>query len=138
MKKNELIDIGYVSKQSGLSVSTLRFYEEKGLIKSVARNGLRRLFETSVLEYLSLIYLGRYAGFSLDEIKDVFIQDSSTSISREKLLDKIEELDKTIQNLISVKNTIQHIVDCPKQNQMDCPKFQSLLKELSKNKLIKN
>lgn len=132
MKKNELIDIGDVSKQSGVSVSTLRFYEEKGLIKSVSRNGLRRLFDINVLENLSLISLGRYAGFSLDEIKDVFIQNTSKNINREKLLNKIDELDKTIHNLIAVKNTIQHIVNCPEQNQMNCPKFQSLLKEVSK------
>lgn len=130
----KLIDIGDVSKQSGLSVSTLRFYEEKGLIKSVSRNGLRRVFDINVLDSLALISLGRYAGFSLDEIKDVFIQNISQNqnINREKLLNKIDELDKTIQNLLAVKNTIQHIVNCPELNQMNCHKFQGLLKEVSK------
>jgi hypothetical protein len=45
--------------------STLRFYDEKGLIASTGRRGLRRLFDPGVLERLALIALGRAAGFSL-------------------------------------------------------------------------
>ncbi len=41
-----MLDIGTLAKRSGLPTSTLRFYEEKGLIKSVGRNGLRRLFDS--------------------------------------------------------------------------------------------
>ena len=67
MGKN-ILDIGEVAKRSGLPVSTLRFYEEKGLIASIGRNGLRRIFDASVLERLALITLGRNAGFSLEEI----------------------------------------------------------------------
>jgi DNA-binding transcriptional MerR regulator len=54
--------------QSGVPASTLRFYDEKGLIASTGRRGLRRLFDPGVLERLALIALGRAAGFSLDEI----------------------------------------------------------------------
>ncbi len=57
------MDIAEVAKASGLPASTLRFYEEKGLIKSYGRNGLRRLFSANVVERLALISLGRNAGF---------------------------------------------------------------------------
>src|SRR5690606_12774455 len=60
-----LPDIAEVSRQSGVPASTLRFYEEKGLIASVGRKGLRRQFEASVYDRLALIALGRAAGFSL-------------------------------------------------------------------------
>jgi DNA-binding transcriptional MerR regulator len=66
------MDITEVSKACGLPTSTLRFYEEKGLIQSNGRNGLRRLFDANVLERLALISLGRSAGFSLDEIREMF------------------------------------------------------------------
>ena len=39
------LDIGEVAKQAGLPPSTLRYYEEKGLIRSVGRRGLRRAFD---------------------------------------------------------------------------------------------
>ena len=62
------MDISEVSRRSGVPPSTLRFYEEKGLIASSGRRGIRRTFDRGVLERLALIGLGAAAGFSLDEI----------------------------------------------------------------------
>ena len=56
-----LLDIVQVARRSNLPTSTLRHYEEKGLIGSVGRRGLRRLFEARVMEQLALIRLGRSA-----------------------------------------------------------------------------
>ena len=53
------MDIGKVSRWSGLPASTLRYYEEKGLIRSIGRNGLKRVFSDSVIQRLALIALGR-------------------------------------------------------------------------------
>ena len=67
------MDISEVAQRSGVPASTLRFYEEKGLIASVGRRGLRRVFTADVLERLALIALGRAAGFTLDEISQEFL-----------------------------------------------------------------
>ena len=53
------MDIAEVAKRAGVPASTLRFYEERGLISSVGRQGLRRLFSANVLERLALIALER-------------------------------------------------------------------------------
>lgn len=63
------LDIAEVAQRSGVPASTLRFYEEKGLIASSGRRGLRRQFDAGVLDRLALIALGRAAGFSLDEMR---------------------------------------------------------------------
>ena len=55
------MDINEVARASGVPASTLRYYEEKGLIASVGRRGLRRTFEPRVVERLALIALGRAA-----------------------------------------------------------------------------
>ena len=60
-----------MAKRSGVPASTLRYYEDKGLIQSVGRKGLQRLFAANILERLALIALGRVAGFSLDEISNI-------------------------------------------------------------------
>ena len=62
------MDIAEVARRSRVPASTLRFYEEKGLIASIGRRGLRRVFNPDVLERLALIAVGRAAGFSLNEI----------------------------------------------------------------------
>ena len=61
----KLLDIGILAKKSGVPASTLRYYEEVGLIRSVGRHGLRRQFEPQALVQLALISLGKTAGFSL-------------------------------------------------------------------------
>ncbi len=63
-----MMDIAEVARQSGFPASTLRYYEDRGLIVSVGRRGLRRMFEPAVLRRLALIALGRDVGFSLIEI----------------------------------------------------------------------
>lgn len=69
------MDITEVARRSGLPASTLRFYEGKGLIASIGRRGLHRVFDPDVVERLALIALGRFAGFSLDEIRLMFTTD---------------------------------------------------------------
>src|SRR5262245_26122735 len=61
------LDISEVARRSGVPASALRFYEQRRLISSIGRRGLRRLFDPGVLDRLALIALGRAAGFSLDE-----------------------------------------------------------------------
>ena len=64
----QALDIAEVARRSGTPASTIRFYEEKGLVASIGRRGARRLFGPSILERLALIALGQAVGFSLDEI----------------------------------------------------------------------
>lgn len=52
------MDIAEVAKRSGVPASALRYYEEKGLIASTGRSGLRRTFSPSVVDQLALIALG--------------------------------------------------------------------------------
>jgi DNA-binding transcriptional MerR regulator len=98
------LDITEVTRRAGVPASTLRFYEEKGLIASIGRRGLRRLFDAHVLERLALIALWRTAGFSLDEIALMFAPDGRLHIDRQMLAAKAEELDGTIQKLSAVRD----------------------------------
>lgn len=125
------MDIGEVAQHAGLPASTLRFYEEKKLIKSVGRNGLRRLFDPDVLERLALIALGRNAGFSLNEIAAMFSPDGP-KIDREQLNAKADALDKSIKQMIAMRDGLRHAAACPAPNHLDCDKFQRLIKLATK------
>jgi DNA-binding transcriptional MerR regulator len=131
MEKNAL-DIGEVAKRSGLPVSTLRFYEEKGLIASSGRHGLRRNFDASVVERLDLITLGRNAGFSLAEMTTL-LTPNAVNIERELLLIKADQLEGTIKQLIALRDGLRHAAECPAPSHLECPKFQKLLRVAVKN-----
>lgn len=124
----KLLDIAEVASRSGLPPSTLRFYEQKGLIASVGRHGLRRLFGPDVLERLALITLGRIAGFALDDLATVFKAGDKPRIDRHKLAAKADELDRTIRQLAAVREGLRHAASCPAPSHLACPTFQRLLR----------
>ncbi|MGI9279588.1 MAG: helix-turn-helix domain-containing protein [Endozoicomonas sp.] len=121
------MDISEVVKRSGVPASTLRYYEEKGLIKSIGRRGLHRVFGANVLERLALIALGRTAGFSLDEIAPMLGVDGQPDIDRKMLSDKADELDKSIKQLTAMRNGLRHAAECSAPSHLECPKFQRLM-----------
>ena len=121
------MDIAEVAKRSGVPASTLRYYEEKGLIASVGRHGLRRLFDARVLERLALIALGRSAGFSLDEIARMFAPDGRPQIDRKLLASKADELDATIRKLGALRDGLRHAARCPAPSHLECPTFRKLM-----------
>ncbi|MFN4164413.1 MAG: helix-turn-helix domain-containing protein [Ferrovibrio sp.] len=124
----QLLDIAEVAQRSGLPASALRFYEEKGLIVSVGRRGLRRLFEPDVLERLALIALGRIAGFSLEEIAAMFGPNGKVRIRREALNAKADELDSTIRHLAAMRDGLRHAAVCKAPSHMECPSFRRLVR----------
>jgi len=122
------LDIGEVVQRSGVPASTVRFYEEKGLISSIGRRGLRRLFDPGILERFVLISLGRAAGFSLDEIALMFAPDGRPHINRQMLTAKADDLDKTIHQLSAMRDGLRHAAACPAATHMECPTFQRILR----------
>ena len=125
------MDITEVARRTGLPPSTLRFYEEKGLISSIGRRGLHRVFDANVLERLALIALGRSAGFSLDEIALMFAPDGRPRINRQMLRTKAEELDRTIRKLTEMRDGLRHAAACRAPSHMECPTFRRILRTVA-------
>ena len=122
------LDITEVAQRSGVAASTLRFYEERGLIASTGRRGLRRQFAPGVLERLALIaLLGRPSGFSLKEIASMFAPDGQLRIDRRMLAAKAEELDTTIAKLTAMRDSLRQAASCPAPSHMECPNFRRYL-----------
>jgi DNA-binding transcriptional MerR regulator len=125
------LDITEVGQRAGLPASTLRFYEEKGLITSVGRRGLKRTFDARVVERLALIALGRAAGFSLEEIAAMFAPDGSPRIDRELLTAKAADMDRQIRKLTALRDGLRHAAACTAPSHLECPTFQRLLRAAS-------
>lgn len=123
------MDIGEVSEKSGFSVATLRYYEELGLIRSTERKGLRRQYPPSILNHLSLISLGKEAGFSLQEVGVFFKSNSGQlSIDRSQLRKKAQSITHEIDRLIAIRDGLQHAAECPADSHLECPTFMRLVR----------
>ncbi|MBW3695390.1 redox-sensitive transcriptional activator SoxR [Vibrio sp. T187] len=62
------IGVGEVAKRSGVKVSALHFYEQKGLISSWRNQGNQRRYHRSVLRRVAVIKAAQQVGLSLEEI----------------------------------------------------------------------
>ena len=119
------MDIADVAKRTGVPASTLRYYEKKGLLKSLAGPGQRRQFAADVADRLALIALGQAAGFSLDEVGAMLVD---LQVDRQMLIAKADELDARIKRLQAMSKGLRHAAQCPEKDHLTCPKFQQLMK----------
>jgi DNA-binding transcriptional MerR regulator len=89
--------ISELAKEFGVTLRTLRFYEDKGLI-SPRRQGLTRLYSQHDRERIALILKGKKLGFMLGEIRNMVAAEAGRAdgralkLSREKCLEQIELL----------------------------------------------
>ncbi|RDS92112.1 MerR family transcriptional regulator [Pseudomonas fluorescens] len=121
------MDIGEVARRSGLPPSTLRYSEEKGLISSIGRRGLSRVFSADVLQRLSLIALGQSAELSLGNLAAMLDADGQPDIDRQRLNEKADELDNTIERLSAIRDELRRVACCPAARHIECSTFQKLL-----------
>jgi MerR family transcriptional regulator, mercuric resistance operon regulatory protein len=64
------LSIGALSKQSGVNIETIRYYEKIGVMPAPARSaGGYRIYALDHLKRLGFIRRGRQLGFSLDELR---------------------------------------------------------------------
>ena len=122
------MDIAEVAKRSGVPASTLRYYEKKGLLASLAPQGTRRQFAPAVLDQLALIALGQAAGLSLDEVHSMLSPHGKPNIDRQLLAAKADEIDATVSQLRAMSRGLRHAAACPAPSHAECPTFQKLLK----------
>lgn len=123
----ELIPTADLARLSGLPASTLRYYEERGLIDSLGRKGLQRLFAPATLDRLQLIAAGQAAGFSLDDMAEMFGKGAAPQIDRAALARQADHLDGQIARLTQLRDGLRHAAQCSAEDPLACGKFRRIL-----------
>ena len=105
--------IGELSKRTGFSHDTIRFYEKKGLInvnKKDRRDNNYKEYPEAVYERLILIKTIKALGFTLNEIDDFIMawgdEEASCSNLTSHLTDKIARVDEQIKLLQEIKSKL--------------------------------
>ncbi|HEV8624857.1 MAG TPA: redox-sensitive transcriptional activator SoxR [Acidimicrobiia bacterium] len=109
--------IGEVSERSGLAVSAIRFYEDKGLITSTRTAGGQRRFRRDVLRRLAFIQAAQRVGLTLDEIGAAMATlpgDSGPTGPEWKELSASWRplLDERITLLTALRDQLDHCIGC--------------------------
>ena len=117
---------GRVAKRCGVAVSTLHFYEEKGLIRSWRNAGNQRRYKADVLRRISVIKAAQKMGISLEEIKSALatLPDNRTPSARdwEKLSTHWREgLNERIAYLERLRDRLTGCIGCGCLSMKNCP-----------------
>jgi DNA-binding transcriptional MerR regulator len=118
------MSISQVTQQTGVRASTLRYYEEIGLLSPTRRVGGRRHYDTGVLQRLALIQTGQQAGFTLAELGILLnnvLDSTSQDVAWHELVDrKLMEIDERLRNIKNMKNLLEDIIDCEDESLAEC------------------
>lgn len=105
--------IGQVAESSQVPITTLRFYEKRGLIDAPERVGGKRQYEADVLVRLMLIRYCRSAGLTLEEIARVVADCSPDYAVRRSLAEeRIEAIDEQIEQLRVAREMMLAATEC--------------------------
>jgi len=118
--------VGKVAQRCGVKVSTLHFYEQKGLIHSLRNAGNQRRYKADVLRRVSVIKAAQKMGISLAAIKDAFasLPDRRTPTMKdwEKLSSAWQiELNGRIAYLQRLRDTLTGCIGCGCLSMKNCP-----------------
>ncbi|MCQ3930656.1 MAG: MerR family transcriptional regulator [Chloroflexi bacterium] len=117
------ISISEVTRQTGLPPSTLRYYEEIGLIHPTRRVGGRRQYDETVLQRLALIQTGQQAGFSLAEVGVLLnnVLNAGGAAGWHELVNrKLKEMDALLHNIQNMKRLLEDIMNCDDASLAEC------------------
>lgn len=120
------LDIGEVSRRTGLAPSALRFYEERGLIRSAGRNGLRRQYQPEQLDRLAVVIVCRASGFTLSEIEELLATGGEAGW-KDLVRRKLDEVRERSWQLSRMADGLEHALSCTSANVMQCGHFRTLL-----------
>jgi MerR family copper efflux transcriptional regulator len=116
------MNIGEAAKKSGLTVKTVRYYDEINLIKPV-KNKVTNYRQYTEAELAKLQFIGkaRRFNFSIKECKELLSlyenQNRSSKEVRDITLTKISEIDNKLKELKNLREQLSHLVTCCKGNE---------------------
>ncbi|OCB24011.1 MerR family transcriptional regulator [Mycobacterium malmoense] len=114
------LTIGEVARRAGVAATTLRYYEQIGLLPTPGRLGGQRRYDDSVLARLEVIRLCKSAGFALEEIQLLFADDAPGRPASRALAEaKLAEIDAQLESLARARAVIEWGMRCT------CPSIDS-------------
>ena len=119
-----ILSIGDVAQKMGIATSTIRYYEEIGLLPVAKRVSGKRRYDESILQKIGLILLAKQAGLSIEEIQILlhdFPHDTPPSLRWQKLATaKIVELNQRMIQIQHMKSLLEKTLACECPTLDDC------------------
>ncbi|MEL0210342.1 MAG: redox-sensitive transcriptional activator SoxR [Novosphingobium sp.] len=117
MNRNDVIPIGVLAQRTGLAVSAIRYYEDRGLIASVRTGGNQRRFLRSDIRRLGFVQIAQKLGLGLAEIERELAALPNGRVPNVLDWQRIsrslrKEIDSRIQLLTRTRNKLDECIGC--------------------------
>ena len=118
--------IGDLARETSTKVTTIRFYESIGLLRSAPRTASgRRTYDASDIERLHFIRNGRRLGFSVDEIRSLMglAQDRDQDCGAVSTIAKqhLKDVEARLAQLVVLRDELAKLSEsCTKARMADC------------------
>lgn len=106
------LSIGQVAERVGLPVSTVRYYDDIGLVPATDRAGGQRRYEPGAVQRLVTVQLCQQAGFALDEIAELLDRTRPDGHWRGLARRKLEQLDTRMARLRRARRLVEQALAC--------------------------
>lgn len=111
------LSIGKLAKRSGVSVPTIRFYEEKDLIWSTRTEGNQRRYQRAMLRRIAIVKAAQQVGISLKQIKQTLSILPKQQVATKKDLQIMSQewqgqLDQQIMMLLQLRQQLDQCIGC--------------------------
>lgn len=116
----EDMSIGEVAGRFGLATHVLRHWESVGVLRPARRANGRRRYGPEHLAQVALVLQGKEAGFSLEQLAEMF-QAEDGAARRRILAGHAAELDRRIARLQEARRIVEHPMHCPEEDFLRCP-----------------
>jgi len=121
----EEFTIGELAGRAGVATHVLRHWEDVGLLAPARRVASRRVYTEAGLARVAEIQICKDAGFTLEELRDLFAADPSRR--RELLRAQLERVHDRIARLTLSATLLEHGLRCRHDDHQACPHFQSMI-----------
>jgi MerR family redox-sensitive transcriptional activator SoxR len=113
----ELLSVGQMAERSGVAVSTLHFYERKGLIRSHRSSGNQRRYRRDTLRKLAVIRIAQRMGMPLETIREALARlpdERAPTLADWRRLSSAwrAELDERIVQLQQLRDQLTDCIGC--------------------------
>lgn len=110
----DLIPIGRAAEQLGLATSTLRYYDERGLVSPRTRRGGRRMYSIDELRRLAFLRLANRLGIPLAAAATVL--DAPAAQWRQSAREQLAELDQLVAQAQAARTFLTNALECPTEH----------------------
>ncbi len=118
------LSIAALAALTGVPATALRYYDELGLVRPVARPAGRRRYDQQAVTDIGELLLLRDAGFTLAEIAGLRTADRPSR--RALLARRLDDMAQEQRRLDAARSALEHALECRAQNSSSCPRFRAL------------